>query len=166
MKWTSQLSRVTLASYVTPELIKSLCGGGDIRTVAENDVNYLVELHPEKTLRALEPDFNAIKKLPVQGIIATAPADSEEYDFVSRYFAPAVGVNEDPVTALPTPLSHLTGKKARKSNMLAQQLSAREGTIRVQCLLPNSNTAPVSDKNRILISGQAITTLKGDFLIG
>ncbi len=158
---------VTVTSYVTPELIKSLCCGGNIRTVAKNDVNYLVELQSESTLRALEPDFEAVKKLPVHGVIATAPADSEEYDFVSRYFAPAVGINEDPVTgSAHTSLAPYWQEKLGKSDMLAQQLSDRGGIIRVQCLLPNSNTAPTSEKNRILISGQAITTLKGDLLVG
>ena len=157
---------VTVTSYVTPELIKSLCCGGNIRTVAKNDVNYLVELQSEATLRSLEPDFEAVKKLPVQGIIATAPADSDKYDFVSRYFAPAVGINEDPVTgSAHTSLAPYWQEKLGKSEMLAQQISQRGGTIRVRCALLESNTASDASKNRILISGQAVTTLKGELLL-
>ncbi len=157
---------VTVTSHVTPQLIKSLCCGGNIRTVTKSDVNYLIELHSEKVLQALEPDFDEIKKLPVHGIIATAPADSEEYDFVSRYFAPAVGINEDPVTgSAHTSLAPYWQEKLGKSEMLAQQISARGGTIRVRCALSDSNTASDTEKNRILISGQAVTTLKGELLL-
>ena len=156
---------VTVTSYVAPELIKSLCCGGNIRTVAKNDVNYLIELQSEKVLRTLEPDFVEIKKLPLQGIIATATADSDQYDFVSRYFAPAVGINEDPVTgSAHTSLAPYWQEKLGKSTMLAQQLSERGGIVRVQCKLPESNTTSASNENRILISGQAITTLKGNLL--
>ncbi|MBE9061909.1 PhzF family phenazine biosynthesis protein [cf. Phormidesmis sp. LEGE 11477] len=157
---------VTVTSYVAPALIKSLCCGGNIRTVAKNEVNYLIELQSETVLRSLEPDFAQIKKLPLHGIIVTAPADSDEYDFVSRYFAPAVGINEDPVTgSAHTSLAPYWQEKLGKSNMLAQQLSARGGIIRVHCKLPNSNTAPTDSENRILISGQAITILQGDLMI-
>ncbi|EDX86919.1 phenazine biosynthesis protein PhzF family [Synechococcus sp. PCC 7335] len=156
---------VTVTSYVAPELIKSLCCGGDIRTVARNDINYLIELRSEEVLRTLAPDFEAVRKLPVHGVIVTATADSDEYDFVSRYFAPAVGINEDPVTgSAHTSLAPYWQEKLGKSNMTAQQLSKRGGTVRVQCKVPDSNTAPVSSENRILLSGQAVTTLEGDFL--
>ena len=157
---------VTVTSYVAPELIKSLCCGGNIRAVAKNDVNYLIELQSEKVVRTLEPDFVEVKKLPIHGIIVTAPADSERYDFVSRYFAPAVGINEDPVTgSAHTSLAPYWQEKLGKSDMLAQQLSERGGIVRVQCKLTDSNTAPASSDNRILISGQAVTTLKGDLLV-
>lgn len=157
---------VAVTPHVTPQLIKSLCCGSNIRTVTKNDVNYLVEVQSEKVLQALEPDFDEIRKLPVHGIIATAPADSEEYDFVSRYFAPAVGINEDPVTgSAHTSLAPYWQEKLGKSEMLAQQISERGGTIRVRCVLSDSNTASDASKNRILISGQAVTTLKGKLLL-
>ncbi|MEM8502207.1 MAG: PhzF family phenazine biosynthesis protein [Cyanobacteria bacterium P01_D01_bin.1] len=158
---------VTVSLHVTPELIKSLCCGGNIRTVTKNDTNYLIELQSEKILLALEPDFEEIKKLPVQGIIATAPADSEAYDFVSRYFAPAAGINEDPVTgSAHASLAPYWQEKLGKSDMLARQISKRGGTIRMHCAMPDSNTATDDSKNRILISGQAVTTLRGELLLG
>ncbi|MEO0771009.1 MAG: PhzF family phenazine biosynthesis protein [Cyanobacteria bacterium J06649_4] len=146
---------VSVSQYVTPALIKALCCGGNIRTVAKNDVNYLVEIQSEKALRSLQPDFDAIAKLPVQGIIATAPAESDGYDFVSRYFAPAVGINEDPVTgSAHTSLAPFWQDKLEKTTMLAQQVSERGGVLHVQC----------ADNGRVLISGQAVTVLKGQLL--
>ncbi|MGC1305738.1 MAG: PhzF family phenazine biosynthesis protein [Phormidesmis sp.] len=155
------------SAHVMPQLISALCCGGDIRAVAKNNIRYLIEVYSEKVLRGLQPNFDEIKKLPVQGIIVTAPADSEASDFVSRYFAPAVGINEDPVTgSAHTSLAPYWQEKLGKSEMLAQQVSARGGTIRVKCLLANSNgTDAAAEENRVLISGQAITTLKGELLL-
>ena len=68
-------------------------------------------LKDEATVRTLNPDFAAIAAYDRPGIIVTA-AGSDGIDFVSRYFAPAKGVPEDPVTVLPTPCSHPTGQIA------------------------------------------------------
>ena len=149
---------VTQASHVLPQLIKSLCCGGNIRAVSKNDVNYLVEIQSEKALAGLQPDFAEMKKLPVQGVIATAPADSDDCDFVSRYFAPAVGINEDPVTgSAHASLAPYWQEKLGKSNMRAKQISERSGDIRV-CL---EEASP----ERVTISGLAVTTLKGELQI-
>lgn len=156
---------VRVVAHVPPQLVVSLCCGGTIRTVAKNDVNYLVEIQSEKALRSLQPDFAAVKKLPVQGIIATAVADNDQYDFVSRYFAPAVGINEDPVTgSAHASLAPYWQEKLGKSQMLAQQISARGGVVQVQCALENSNTAATTANNRIKISGQSVTVFKGNLL--
>lgn len=149
-------------AHVMPQLISSLCCGGNIRSVSKNEVNYLVELRSETDLRDLEPDFNQMKKLPVQGVIATAIADSEDYDFVSRYFGPSVGVNEDPVTgAAHASLAPYWQEKLGKSDMLAQQISARGGVVRVKCMPPEDDKS-----DRVFVSGQAVTTLKGELLVG
>ncbi len=66
--------------------------------VGKNVFDYLVEVDSEDTVRNLEPDFTLLKKLPVRGVIVTARSASTDFDFVSRFFAPAVGINEDPVT--------------------------------------------------------------------
>ncbi len=157
---------VQTVAHVLPQLVASLCCGSTIRTVTKSDVNYLIEIQSEKALRTLEPDFDAVKKLPVHGIIATAVADDDQYDFVSRYFAPAVGINEDPVTgSAHASLAPYWQEKLGKSEMLAKQISARGGVVRVQCALENSNTATATENNRIKISGQAMTVLKGELLI-
>lgn len=150
------------SAHVMPQLISSLCCGGDIRSVSKNDVNYLVELQSETALKGLEPNFYEMKKLPVQGVIATAIADSEGYDFVSRYFCPSVGINEDPVTgSAHTSLAPYWQGKLGKSDMLAQQISARGGVVRVKGSSPEENKS-----DRVLVSGQAVTTLKGELLVG
>lgn len=149
-------------AHVMPQLISSLCCGGNIRSVSKNDINYLVELQSETALRGLEPDFSEMKKLPVQGVIATAAADSAGYDFVCRYFGPSVGINEDPVTGSAyTSLAPYWQEKLGKSEMLAQQVSARGGVVRVECISPEADKS-----GRILVSGQAVTTLRGELLVG
>lgn len=154
------------SGHVVPQLISALCCGGNVRAVAKNSVNYLVEIHSEKALRQLKPDFAAVKKLPVQGIIATAIAESEDIDFVSRYFAPAVGIDEDPVTgSAHASLAPYWQARLGKSEMIAHQVSARGGILQVGCKLENSNAQGKTDRNRVIIRGQAITTLRGELLI-
>ena len=149
---------VKQVSHVLPQLVKSLCCGGNIRAVSKNDVNYLVEVQSETALAGLEPDFAEMKKLPVHGVIATAPADSDRCDFVSRYFAPAVGINEDPVTgSAHASLAPYWQERLNKSNMQAKQISKRGGVVRV-CI-------EVDNPDRVTISGQAVTTLRGDLEI-
>ncbi len=143
------------SSYVMPQLIKSLCCGGNIRAVSKNEKNYLVEIQSEQALKGLQPDFAEVAKLPVHGIIATAEADSEEIDFVSRYFAPAVGINEDPVTgSAHSSLAPYWQARLSKDTMVARQVSARGGVLRVTC----------EANERISICGQAVTVMKGTLL--
>lgn len=143
-------------THVMPQLVKSLCCQGNIRTVTKSEVNYLVETHSEQSVRDLSPDFAELKKLPVQGVIVTAAADGDSYDFVSRYFAPAVGINEDPVTgSAHTSLAPYWQEKLGKAVMLAQQVSERGGVVKVEC----------TEEGRVLISGQAVTVLKGELLV-
>jgi len=152
---------VQTASHVLPQLIKALCCGGNIRAVSKNDVNYLVEILSESALAGLQPDFAEMKKLPVQGVIATAPADGEDYDFVSRYFGPAVGIDEDPVTgSAHASLAPYWQEKLNKIEMTARQISARGGVIRVKY---NNSNEP---SDRVFISGQAVTVMKGELLAG
>ena len=146
----------THPTHVMPQLITSLCCQGDIRTVTKSEVNYLVETHSEQSVREMTPNFAALQKLPVQGVIVTAAAENAPYDFVSRYFAPAAGINEDPVTgSAHTSLAPYWQEKLGKSTMIAQQVSKRGGVIKVSC----------TDQGRVLISGQAVTVLKGELLV-
>ena len=96
----------------------------------------------------------ALGKLPVRGTIVTARATDTHYDFVSRFFAPAVGVSEDPVTgSAHCCLTPYWAEKLGKTEMLAYQASARGGLVRV-CLAGA----------RVLLSGQAITVMKCEFI--
>ncbi|NER81405.1 MAG: PhzF family phenazine biosynthesis protein [Leptolyngbya sp. SIO1D8] len=141
----------------TPELLKSLRGLQPSyigRSGDSADANFLVELESEAYVRSLQPDFGMMKTLPAQGVIVTALADDAEFDFVSRYFAPAIGVNEDPVTgAAHCSLTPYWQAKLDKPDFMAKQISDRGGVLKVQF-----------QGERVFISGQAITVLKGMLL--
>ncbi len=150
----------------TPQLIQALGNQADSCIVTKSITKYLIEVPSESALRTMTPDFVEMKKLPLQGVIVTAAADDEGYDFVSRYFAPKVGINEDPVTgSAHTSLAPYWQAKLGKSEMLAQQVSERGGILRVSCMLESSNTARTVENNRIKISGQAVTVLKGTLFV-
>ncbi|MBS1544629.1 MAG: PhzF family phenazine biosynthesis protein [Bacteroidetes bacterium] len=107
----------------------------------------------EEEIISLIPDLTAIQKLPVRGIIATAKGTSS--DFVSRFFAPQSGVNEDPVTgSAHTTLTPYWSRQLGKEELTAVQLSSRKGYL--TCRLSGS---------RVLISGEARTYMVGDFAI-
>ena len=138
----------------TPELLKSLRGLQPQyigQTGSTPGSNFLVELESEAYVRSLQPDFALMRTLPVQGVIVTAPSDDPAFDFVSRYFAPAVGINEDPVTgSAHCSLAPYWQAKLGKSNFSAKQISPRGGVLKVQC-----------EGDRVLLSGQAVTVLQG-----
>lgn len=103
----------------------------------------------EEDIDNLVPDFSKISESKVRGIICTAR--SEKYDFVSRFFAPAVGVNEDPVTgSAHTMLIPYWAKQLNKTEMIARQVSKRGGTVYCKNL-----------GERVEIGGNAITYLIG-----
>lgn len=101
-----------------------------------------------------KPDFAALLTLPGRGLIITAPSDRPEYDFISRYFAPWVGVNEDPVTgSAHRTLAPFWAAKLDKNRLTAFQASARSGVVRLE-LLPGEE---------VKISGQCTTISKGQW---
>jgi PhzF family phenazine biosynthesis protein len=107
----------------------------------------------EQDLQNLQPDFYAIARLHYRGLIATAP--SKEFDFVSRFFAPAVGVNEDPVTgSAHTVLIPYWAERLHKTEMIARQVSKRGGIIHCR-----------NKDDRVDIGGYAITYLIGEIAI-
>jgi PhzF family phenazine biosynthesis protein len=96
--------------------------------------NYVVLLASAKIVRELTPDLAAIKKLNCAGVIVTAHGD-EDYDFVSRYFAPAKGISEDPVTGgAHCALVPLWSKKLAKTEFLAFQASSRGGILKCRLM--------------------------------
>ena len=117
------------------------------------DTDYLYVVESEEEVRNLEPDIRAIAKSDVRGVIVTAP--SEEYDFVSRFFAPAVGVDEDPVTgSAHTMLTPYWSNRLGKEKLVGRQVSKRGGTVYCQ------------DKGgRVEIAGEAYTVMQGEFSI-
>jgi len=127
--------------------------GAQPKYVGRNQFDYLVEVENEAVLRDLKPDFARLAKMPVRGVIVTClPDDPEKFDFVSRFFAPAVGVNEDPVTgSAHACLGWFWGKRLGKTEMIAYQASARGGVVKVRLA-----------GDRVFLSGQAVTVLRGE----
>jgi PhzF family phenazine biosynthesis protein len=112
--------------------------------------DYFIEVESEKELRNLKPDHTALKKLPVRGIIVTARGG--DYDFVSRFFAPGSGIDEDPVTgSAHCALGPYWSPRLGKTEMLAYQASARGGIVRVKIA-----------GDRVLLGGQAVTVMRGE----
>lgn len=99
------------------------------REVYVNEFNYMAVFGSAATVRALRPDMEAIKRLDYPGVIVTAPGDGD-YDFVSRYFAPAKGIPEDPVTgAAHCMLAPYWAQRLGKLEFRAFQASRRGGEI-------------------------------------
>ena len=133
-------------------LIEAL--GASSNYVGRNAFDYIVEVDSESVLRSLKPDYGLLGKIPVRGVIVTARSESNGYDFVSRFFAPAAGVNEDPVTgSAHCCLAPYWAKRLGKTNLMAYQASPRGGELRIQL-----------NGDRVLLSGQAVTVLRGELL--
>jgi predicted PhzF superfamily epimerase YddE/YHI9 len=115
--------------------------------------DWLTELESEAAVRTLQPGLGAIERLGRRGVIVTSPA-SKPYAFVSRFFAPAVGLPEDAVTgSAHCALGPFWGAKLDQSEMLACQASPRGGSVRV-----------LVRGDRVLVGGRAVTTLRGELL--
>jgi predicted PhzF superfamily epimerase YddE/YHI9 len=122
--------------------------------VGKSQFDYLVEVADEAALRGITPDFAVLYQVEARGVIVTSRAASPQFDFVSRFFAPRVGVNEDPVTgSAHCVLAHYWSLKLGKTTFMAHQASARGGDLRVRL-----------DGERVLIGGQAVTVIKGDLI--
>ncbi len=119
--------------------------------VGKSRFDYLVEVGTEEDVRGVEPDFGLLAKVPCRGVIVTSRADGGRFDFVSRFFAPGTGVNEDPVTgSAHCALGPFWQSRMGKSEFLARQASRRGGEVRVRV-----------DGERVLLGGQAVTVLRG-----
>lgn len=113
---------------------------------------WLAEIASEEQLRALQPDFSAM--MGVYGVIATCRATTEGFDFTSRFFAPSIGINEDPVTGgAHCSLAPYWAEKLGKTEMVGYQASPRGGVVRMR----------LADE-RVFLSGQAVTVLRGELI--
>jgi predicted PhzF superfamily epimerase YddE/YHI9 len=123
--------------------------------VARNRFDILIEVADEATVRSLAPDFGRLASLPVRGVMVTAAADelvSSGIDFVSRFFAPAVGVDEDPVTgSAHCCLGPWWADRLGVTDLVGRQLSARGGTVGVSVR-----------GERVMLAGKAVTVLRGE----
>jgi PhzF family phenazine biosynthesis protein len=128
--------------------------GAAPKYVGRNQFDYLVEVDGESTVRGLTPNHAALAALPVRGVIVTSRADSSDYDFVSRFFAPGSGVPEDPVTgSAHCALGPFWQSRLGKSDLVAYQASPRGGVVRVRVA-----------GERVKLGGKAVTILRGELL--
>jgi predicted PhzF superfamily epimerase YddE/YHI9 len=134
-----------------PQLAGAL--GAEMNYVGRNQFDYLVEVQDEKTLRDIQPNHHLLRQLPVRGVIVTARG-SGVYDFVSRFFAPGSGIDEDPVTgSAHCALAPYWAARLGKTQMTGYQASPRGGVVRVRV-----------EGDRVQLGGQAVTVLRGDLL--
>ena len=116
---------------------------------------WLLEFADESTVRCLAPDFAALRRVRGRGLIATSRSSRPGVDFVSRYFAPWVGIDEDPVTgSAHTILATYWAEKLGKRELIAQQVSSRGGTLRMKL-----------SGDRVWIAGQAVTVFRGELFV-
>ena len=129
--------------------------GVEARYVGKTKFDYIVEVASEEIVRNMDPDFDALCQVPTRGVIVTSRAGSGEFDFVSRFFCPILGIREDPVTgSAHCCLGPYWANKLNKKDFVAYQASERGGTIHVRI-----------DGDRVYLSGQAVTVQKGELLI-
>src|SRR5262249_15581265 len=115
-----------------------------------------VELANSATLRALRPDFTRLAEIDARGIIVTSRSDDDRYDFLSRFFAPGSGIDEDPVTgSAHCSLGPYWGNRLGKTALSAYQASPRGGEVQVR--LANE---------RVILGGKAVTVWQGELTSG
>lgn len=132
-----------------PELISSAFNFHPISSYKGRS-DYLLLFENENQIQSLAADFQKIKNSGARGVIVTAPGT--DVDFVSRFFAPAVGINEDPVTgSAHTTLTPFWAKRLDKTELTARQISKRQGFLKCALL-----------SDRVEIAGQAVTYLIGE----
>ncbi|MDZ4687846.1 MAG: PhzF family phenazine biosynthesis protein [Planctomycetaceae bacterium] len=116
--------------------------------------DYLVVLDSPEAVRSVRPDFRKLVEVPTRGVIVTARADDGRYDFHSRFFAPAVGVDEDPVCgSAHCTLAVYWAERLGKRELLAYQASTRGGVLRLR-----------ANGDRVVLGGQAVTVWQGELL--
>lgn len=119
--------------------------------VSRSAFDWMVEVESAEILRAARPDHSRLKTVQARGVILTSPSDEKEFDFMSRFFAPGSGIDEDPVTGS----AHCTlaphwARKLGKNEMTAFQASERGGVVKVALV-----------GARVKLGGQAVTVMRG-----
>ncbi|MFQ5597002.1 MAG: PhzF family phenazine biosynthesis protein [Nitrospiria bacterium] len=141
------------ATAAPPTLIQAL--GVRPQYVGKNRFDFLVEVDSEQILRSIRPEFALLASVQTRGVIVTAPAASPAYDFVSRFFAPRSGIHEDPVTgSAHCCLGPFWRERLHKDHLIARQLSTRGGVVAIRI-----------KKNRVVLSGQAVTIFSGQWVV-
>lgn len=134
------------------DLAESL--GTEFSEYGVNGTDCLVRVDSEAILRGLKPNMFMLQKIPVRGVIVTSESESSQYDFCSRFFAPASGVDEDPVTgSAHCALGPYWAERLGKTEFTAFQASQRGGTVKL-----------VLQGDRVLLRGQAVMSSRVELL--
>ncbi|HVT44469.1 MAG TPA: PhzF family phenazine biosynthesis protein [Thermoanaerobaculia bacterium] len=137
---------------VPPGLAEAL--GATPLFVGRNRLDYLVELASPEEVLTVKPDFRALARIDVRGFIVTARTVGEDHHFISRYFAPAYGIDEDPVTGSShCCLGPFWAARLERTEMVGFQASARGGIVHVRL-----------EGERVMLSGHAVTVMRGVIL--
>jgi PhzF family phenazine biosynthesis protein len=128
--------------------------GAEPKYVGKTQYDLLVELDSETIVRDLSPNFLQLRQISARGIMVTSKADTTGYDFVSRFFAPKVGIDEDPVTgSAHCSLGPFWSERLGKSELVGLQVSARSGVVKVRI-----------EDDRVVLGGRAVTVLRGEWV--
>ena len=123
--------------------------------VSLSQFDYLVEMANEDDVRSLTPDFAMLRRIQVRGVIVTSRASTPGFDFVSRFFAPGSGIDEDPVTgSAHCALAPYWAPRLGKTAFMAYQASPRGGVLRVTLA-----------GDRVRMAGRAVTVLRGELRV-
>ena len=138
---------------ISADLLAAL--GEDAIDTLQAGNKHLIVVDGEDRVRRMRPDFAALRQMPLRAVMVTSQADTADFDFVSRNFAPWVGIDEDPVTgSAHCTLGPYWAEKLGKRSLRAYQASARGGVLDVR-----------TEGDRVYLRGQAITVLSGDLLV-
>jgi PhzF family phenazine biosynthesis protein len=128
--------------------------GVQAKCIRKNRFDYLVEVESEVVLRGITPDFKRLATVAARGVIVTSRSADPSFDFVSRFFAPAAGVDEDPVTgSAHCCLGAYWQRKLGKNQFVAYQASTRGGIVKVRVT-----------KDRAFLGGRAVIVAKGELV--
>lgn len=120
----------------------------------KNRLDYIVEVESEDIVRNLQPDLKVLKDMEIRGVIVTSQSATSDFDFISRFFAPGAGIDEDPVTgSAHCCLGPYWQSRLHKNELMGYQASNRGGIVKVKVA-----------GDRVYLSGKAITVLKGELL--
>jgi PhzF family phenazine biosynthesis protein len=139
-------------AQATHELAEAL--GVEPSWTGASEFDQLILVDSAETLRSMRPDFARLKTVPVRGVIVTSVSDDSRFDFLSRFFGPTVGIDEDPVTgSAHCCLAPFWSERLDKTEMTAFQVSARGGIVHVRVA-----------GERVVLAGNAVTVLRGELI--
>ena len=152
--WIEMDFPATGAAECAPPETLSRALGAEVVWTGRSRFDLLVEVADEKVVRTIRPDMSLLAGLDARGVIVTSSAISARFDFVSRFFAPRVGVAEDPVTgSAHCTLAPFWSDRLGREDLMGYQVSDRGGVVRTRVR-----------GDRVLLGGQAVTVLRGRLL--